>query len=120
METAANGTVVDYLGLWNEPHWRGDNWGGASYTKSLRKALDAAGFGKTMIVAFNDAPQMTGAGGMDPTFLSAWALCAAVDVLGYHYCCPSFGEPGYQALAAHKPSIKVWQSEDHSSQYPSL
>jgi len=119
MQTAANGTIVDYLGLWNEPHWRGDTWGGANYTKSLRKALDSAGFVATHIVAFDDAPQMSGAGGLDPTLLSAWATDAefrkAVDVLGYHYCCPSFGEPGYQALAEYKPTVKVWQSEDHSS-----
>ena len=88
MRSAANGTIVDYLGLWNEPHWRGDTWGGANYTKALRKALDGAGFGATQIVAFDDAPQMSGAGGLDPSLLAAWAtdaeFRAAVKALGYH------------------------------------
>lgn len=121
MKTAANGTVIDFLGLWNEPHWRGDFWGGANYTKSLRKALDSRGFTATQIVAFDDAPQMSGAGGLDPTLLAAWATDAefrqAVDVLGYHYCCQNFGDPGYKALAKYKPTIKVWQSEDHSDHW---
>eukprot|EP01045_Picozoa_sp_COSAG04_P043813 COSAG04_NODE_14549_length_563_cov_5.556034_2_plen_68_part_01 len=43
---AAN-TTVDFLGLWNEPHWRSDYWGGANYTKTLRRQLNAAGFAAT-------------------------------------------------------------------------
>ena len=60
---AAN-TTVDFLGLWNEPHWRSDYWGGANYTKALRRQLNAAGFAATKLVLLDDAPQYSGPGGL--------------------------------------------------------
>lgn len=86
VRSAANGTIADYLGLWNEPHWRSDYWGGANYTKGLRKLLDRNGFSQTKLVLLDDAPQYSGQGGLPVDFLQALKddpeFRAAVDVVG--------------------------------------
>ena len=99
---AAN-TTVDFLGLWNEPHWRSDYWGGANYTKALRRQLNAAGFEATKLVLLDDAPQYSGPGGLPQDFVEAFSSDAefreATEVVGYHYCCDPQGLQGYEALS---------------------
>ena len=94
---AAN-TTVDFLGLWNEPHWRSDYWGGANYTKALRRQLNAAGFEATKLVLLDDAPQYSGPGGLPQDFVEAFSSDAefreATEVVGYHYCCDPQGLEG--------------------------
>ena len=65
--------TIDLLGIWNE------NACDANWVKSLRGALDAAGFETTRIVAADGDWSVADAMTRDPTF------AAAVDVLGVHY-----------------------------------
>ena len=113
--------TVDFLGLWNEPHWRSDYWGGANYTKALRKRLDGAGFAGTKLVLLDDAPQYAGVGGLPIDFLRQWNADAefrdAVHAVGYHYCCDWAGGQGYAALKVAKPDVRLWQSEAHDGNW---
>lgn len=64
---------IDYLGVWNE---RPSN---ATYVKTLRKALDAAGFSSTTIVAADGSSSICNDLHGDPDYN------AAVGIIGLHY-----------------------------------
>ena len=99
----SHGLNVDYLGIWNERPW-----GTPGYVKSLRAALDGAGFAATQIVGSDGAIGSAEVAAMkqDPAF------SAAVPIFGLHYPCARkapeqlWGLPG--ALKT------VWSSEDNS------
>ena len=118
MFTAANQTVVDYLGFWNEPFWRSDTWGTVDFVVELRRKLDASGFAKTKLVLLdgatgniNTATHSTN--GVPPDFLAALRGNAtfrdAVEVVGYHY---SGSMAAVKALQSAKPKIKIWETEN--------
>ena len=94
---------IDYLGIWNERPW-----GTTTYVKSLRAALDGAGFTGTQIVGSDGgvAGDQVAAMQRDPAF------SAAEPILGLHYPCAS-GVPEQVWSLPGAPKV-VWSSEDNS------
>jgi O-glycosyl hydrolase len=122
-----NGLTVSYIGGWNE-HYDGAPAERAWYV-NLRRALDAAGFTGTQIVAADQSPQLPerfGRPGYDP--LIAWrgvaddmvadpAFDRAVSVLGVHDTCgfPTTGYVCESTAAAKRLAVShgklLWESE---------
>ncbi len=123
-----NGLTISYVGGWNE-HYRGTRAERDWYV-NLRKALDAAGFTRTEIVAADQTPQFDeGLGkplGYFPLF--AWRTVAddmaedppfakAVSVLGIHDTCglPTTGFRCLVAVRAREIAARLgkpmWESE---------
>jgi Glycosyl hydrolase family 59/Galactocerebrosidase, C-terminal lectin domain len=122
-----DGLTISYIGGWNE-HYDGAAGQQAWYV-DLRKALDAAGFTRTQIVAADQSPQLrvrSGRPGYAP--LIPWrgvaddmamnpAFDRAVSVLGVHDTC-GFPTTGYECestaaarnLAARQGKL-LWESE---------
>ena len=100
---AHNGVSMDYIGIWNERPW-----GTAAYIKSLRAALDAAGFQKTQIVGSDGrvGSDEVAAMSKDP------ALSAAVPILGVHYPCARTAPTQLWNLPGTRKVL--WSSEDNS------
>jgi galactosylceramidase len=98
-----HGIHVDFIGIWNERPW-----GTASYVKSLRHALDGAGFHLTQIVGSDGSVGRDEVAAMqaDPAF------SAAVPILGLHYPCARTVPSSVWVLPG-KPKV-VWSSEDNS------
>eukprot|EP00055_Hartaetosiga_balthica_P002301 m.3499 g.3499 ORF g.3499 m.3499 type:complete len:823 (+) comp2079_c0_seq1:3832-6300(+) len=89
---------IDYIGIWNE---RSSD---ATYVKTLRKTLDAAGFGKTEIVAKDGDSSICDDLAKDKDYADA------VSVIGLHY--PSDFSNYDNCYALNKP---IWASEESSS-----
>eukprot|EP00928_Gymnodinium_smaydae_P044536 TRINITY_DN29700_c0_g1_i1.p1 TRINITY_DN29700_c0_g1~~TRINITY_DN29700_c0_g1_i1.p1 ORF type:complete len:868 (+),score=181.75 TRINITY_DN29700_c0_g1_i1:35-2638(+) len=98
---------IDYIGIWNE------RAADADYAKTLRKTLDDAGFGKTMLVAKD--------GGTDicHEMLNDTDYVKAIGVVGLHYPSDYGGSAGYEAchsLGYGVPGGRpLWASEESSS-----
>jgi hypothetical protein len=122
-----NGLPISYVGGWNE-HYQGTAVQRAWFVH-LRRALDAAGFTSTQIVAADQTPQLPqGHGQLGYSPLPAWrtvaddmaedpAFARAVSVLGMHDTCgmPSTGyrcvvAAGARAVAA-RMGTPLWESE---------
>ena len=100
---AHHGLGVDYLGIWNERPW-----GSASYIKSLRAALDQAGFSATQIVGSDGS-----VGGDEVAAMQHdAAFSAAVPILGLHYPCARSAPKQLWQLPGTPKTI--WSSEDNS------
>jgi hypothetical protein len=68
----AHSLEIDYLGVWNEAP------SDANYVKMLRKTLDSAGFGKTIIVGHDASPDICSDMLKDQEYMDA------VGVIGLH------------------------------------
>ena len=94
--------TVDYIGIWNEkPPAPPD------YVVGLRAAMDAAGFGSTMISVFDNdysLKNLVSEAVADPAFNASFYS------VGRHYPCDYPGPAIEQVL--HKP---YWSSEDQSA-----
>jgi len=89
--------TIDYIGSWNERSYD------ITYLKTLRSALDAAGFTSTAIVAPDAGWNIAG------DILKDAVLAKAVHAIGAHY-------PGMQSSADAKTTGKpLWASEDDST-----
>lgn len=84
--------TIDTLGIWNERPYN------ATYVKSLRAALDAAGFSETAIVCDDGSYACVADMMIDPE------LAAAVSIVGGH------GPPPADAYTLNKP---LWWTEDY-------
>ncbi len=124
-----NGLAISYVGGWNE-HYNGESPIEQDWFVNLRRALNAAGFSGTQIVAADQTPQYSeGLGrplGYFPLF--AWrtvaddlsedpAFSRAVSVLGMHDIC-GLPTTGFQCLIAARARIlatrlgkPLWESE---------
>lgn len=100
---STTGATVDYLGVWNEMTWCGED-----YVLALRTALDRAGHTATKIVLPDGSPHSVDLAGR--SFLTqarnSSRLREAAPVMGFHYPCdyPPLGLPG----------MASWASEDFS------
>jgi Glycosyl hydrolase family 59 len=123
-----SGLTISYIGGWNE-HYRGTADERDWYV-NLRKALDAAGFTRTEVVAADQTPQFSeGLGrplGYFPLF--AWrtvaddmaedpAFAKAVSVLGIHDTC-GLPTTGFRCVVAARAKViagrlgkPLWESE---------
>jgi galactosylceramidase len=92
--------TMDFIGIWNEKGW-GAEW--VVYTKTLRRALDAAGYANVRIVVSDSGWEPAGDVRQDQQ------LAYAVHAIGAHY-------PGtfttQDALLTEKA---LWASEDWST-----
>ena len=124
-----SGLTISYVGGWNE-HYNGESPMEQDWFVNLRRALNAAGFSGTQIVAADQTPQYSeGLGrplGYFPLF--AWrtvaddlsedpAFSRAVSVLGMHDIC-GLPTTGFQCLIATRARIlatrlgkPLWESE---------
>lgn len=102
----AHGLQIDYVGIWNE------RTAPAKYVTTLRRALDEAGFGTTLIVAKDNNVSVCHEMLADPK------LNDAVSVIGLHY--PSdYIDPDTKKQADYAPCHRlnkpVWSAEESSS-----
>jgi hypothetical protein len=123
----SNGLAVSYVGGWNE-HFQGTP-DQLAWFVSLRRALDAAGFAGTRIVAADETPQAPARlGRMRYVPLLAWQTVAgdmvtdpsfgrAVSVLGVHDTC-GLPTSGYRCVIGHparalaaRMGKPLWESE---------
>jgi hypothetical protein len=124
-----SGLTISYVGGWNE-HYNGESPIEQDWFVNLRRALNAAGFTGTQIVAADQTPQYSeGLGrplGYFPLF--AWrtvaddlsenpAFSRAVSILGMHDIC-GLPTTGFQCLIAARARIlatrlgkPLWESE---------
>lgn len=97
----AHNLEIDYLGVWNEAP------SDANYVKMLRKTLDSAGFGKTVIVGHDASVDICNDMLDDPEYM------AAVGVIGLHY--PNDFAPASMYAACRATGKPIWASEESSS-----
>mmetsp|Transcript_100821 Transcript_100821/g.291519 ORF Transcript_100821/g.291519 Transcript_100821/m.291519 type:complete len:867 (-) Transcript_100821:147-2747(-) len=101
------GVNIDYVGIWNERQSDG------TYAKTLRRTLDAAGFGNTTIIAKDGDAHICNEMAKDKDYADA------VGVVGLHYpsdytslkACRDIGF-GLNGQRGGKP---IWSSEESSS-----
>ena len=99
----AHNITVDYIGIWNERPW-----GNVAYVKSLRAALDAAGFQRTQIVGSDGRipGDQLKALEADPAF------AAAEHIQGTHYPCSRDQPAPFWEVV---PQQTYWANEDFST-----
>jgi hypothetical protein len=123
-----NGLTISYVGGWDE-HYQGTPVQRAWFV-NLRRAVDAAGFTGTQIVAADQTPQLPEGPGQPPGYspLPVWrtvaddmaedpAFARAVSVLGVHDTCglPTTGylclTAGLARTVAARMGKPLWESE---------
>ena len=97
----AHNLSIDYLGIWNEAP------SDANYVKLLRKTLDGAGFGTTVIVGHDASADICSDMLQDPEYMDA------VGVIGLHY--PTDFRQTSVYAPCHATGKPIWASEESSS-----
>jgi len=97
------GITTDFLGIWNERFW-----GTTDYVVELRKALDQAGFNKSVtgIVMLDGVEQPA----MTQSLFANTTFADSIEAVGMHYPC-DYAPPNITTVLKKK----LWASEDFST-----